>query len=166
MHHVRKRLQKKGWEKEHIKEAVAIFEEAEKKKHPLMHALDHATFWFSLLLAIAGNFIIALALVPVLLALEGSLIYIIVITIGVSFGLLFELLIRTIDHLEQSHHTILALLIPVVAVLTLLSIVLFANALQTTLQLKNNQNALVVACIYAVSFMLPYVVYQLILKRK
>lgn len=166
MRNIEKKLIKKGWKPSDVNKTLKIIERAKAKKHPHIKILDKAVYWFSLLLAIGGNFIISIALIPELLTLRSFQLYIILITLGISFGLLFELLIRSIENLETKYHIFLGTIIPIIAVLNFIIIVLFSNRIGEILKIDNPQNPLLVGIAFAVSFMLPYVIYQFFLKDK
>ena len=165
MHNIKERLIEKGWSRKDINKTLKIIEKAKKNKHPKIKILDKSVYWISLLLAIIGNLIVSIALIPVLLALKSFQLYLVIITIGVSFGLLFELLIRTIEHLETKHHIFLSVIIPIIAVVNIIIIVLFSNRLEEMINIQNPQNPFLIGVVYAVAFMLPYVVYQFFLKK-
>ena len=82
---------------------------------------------------------------------------------GIAFGLLFELLIRTNEHLETKHHIFLSIIIPINAVINIIVIILFSNRLEGAI---NIQNPVLIGVVYAVAFILPYSIYQLFLKNK
>jgi len=164
MQNLIKRLEKKGWGKKEIKRAVGIIQKAKesKSKHTLM--LEKQAYWILLIVIIVANFAIAISLIPVLMLLSGAFLYLVIIVLGIVFGLLFELVIRSMEHLEIKHHIALAVLIPVVALINIITITNVSNNLTKTLRLKNLQNPTIVALIYAVSFVLPYIIYRFILK--
>jgi|SRR3989338_1466397 len=156
------RLIEKGWRKSDINKTIKIIERAKKAKHPKIKLLDKAVYWLSLLLAITGNFVISVALIPELLALKGYPLYLIITTLGISFGLLFELLLRTIEHLNAKHHLFLGIIVPVLAVI---NIVIVSNNMKRLVGLENPQNPLAAGIVYALSFILPYAIYQIFLKE-
>lgn len=166
MKNIKTKLMKKGWRKSDINKTVKIIEKAKKSKHPKIKMLDKQVFSFSLILAIMGNFIISISLIPVLLVLNSILLYVIIVIMALTFGLLFELLIRSIEHLETKHHILLGVIIPIVAVINFVNMVIFSNKIEKILNIQNPQNPYLVAVIYAVSFILPYAVYQVFLKDK
>ena len=113
---------------------------------------------------IASNFAISVALIPVLMALKGAILYFILAVLGIVFGLLFELVIRGIEHLQKHHHLILAILIPLIALVNIFVVARISNNLSSTLSLRNLQNPIIIAIVYAVSFVLPYIFYRFVLK--
>ena len=159
-----KRLEKKGWSKKEISKTVEIIHNAKRLKTPETRFLEKRVYWILLIVIIAANFAISVALIPVLMALRGMVLYIIILIMGIAFGLLFELVIRSIEHLEKRHHIFLAVLIPVVALVNILVISNFSNGLTKILNLKNIHNSLGISVIYTASFVLPYLIYRFILK--
>lgn len=165
MQDIKKRLIEKGWKKEDINKTLRIIEQAKANKHPKIKILDKAVYWISLFIAVIGNFIISISLIPFLLALRSFQLYAVVITIGISFGLLFELLIRTIE-LQAKHHIFLSIIIPVIAVVNIFVIVLFSNSFMQSINIQNPQNPLFVGAVYAIFFMIPYIAYNVFLKER
>ena len=99
------------------------------------------------------------------MALKSIQLFTVVIVLGLSFGALFELLIRSIEHLEPRHHIFLAILIPIVAVINVFIITLVSNNLEKIFRISNPHNPYIIGIIYAVSFILPFVFYKLIMKK-
>lgn len=165
MKNIKDSLIKKGWSKRDINKTIKIIEKAKKNKHPRIKLLDKSVYLFSLILAIIGNFIISLALIPELLVLNGPQLFIVIITIGLAFGLLFELLIRSIEHLEAKHHIFLSIIIPIIAVINFVNIVLFSERIKEIIKIENPQNPFLVGIVYAIAFIFPYVIYQIFLKK-
>jgi|TARA_Y100000310_G_scaffold216244_1_gene217265 hypothetical protein len=162
MKNVKKYLIEKGWNKSDINKTIKIIESAKKNKHPKIKLLDKAVYWLSLIIAIIGNFIISVALVPLLLALSGMRLYLIIITLGFAFGLLFELLIRGIEHLETKHHIFLSIIIPII---TLINFIIISNNIKKFIGIENPQNPIMTGAVYAIAFILPYIIYQILLKE-
>lgn len=162
MKDLKNRLIEKGWGKRDVNRTIKIIESAKKNKHPRIKLLDKAVYWLSLILAVIGNFTISLALIPVLIALRSPQLYIIIVTIGLAFGLLFELLIRGIEHLETKHHIFLSIIIPITAVI---NFIIISNNMKKFIGIENPQNPLIIGVVYAAAFILPYFVYQIFLKE-
>ena len=156
-------LIEKGWTKKDVNRTIKIIESAKKNKHPQIKILDKFVYWFSLLIAIIGNLIISISLIPVLIALKGLQLYLVIITLGLAFGLLFELLIRNIEHLETKHHILLGIMIPVIAVI---NFIIISNNMKKLIGIENPQNPIIVGSVYAITFILPYIVYQVFLKDR
>mgnify|MGYP001394090211 CR=1 FL=1 len=163
MEGIKNYLVEKGWNKKDINKTLKIIEKAKKSKSPQIKALDKFVYWFSLLIAVIGNLIISISLIPILLVLKGVSLYIVVITLGLSFGLLFELLVRGIENLDVKHHLFLGIIIPVIAVINFFVI---SNSLEELIGLKNPQDPIIVGSVYTIAFMLPYISYQIFLKER
>lgn len=162
---IHEKLKKRGWTKREIDKTLKIVREAKKNKHPAIKFLDKIVYWLSLIVAIIGNFIIAVVLIPFLLTLNSFQLYLIIVTIGIAFGLLFELLIRSITHLRTGHHLFFGFLMPIVAIINIFIITNIANYFEKVFLIKNVHSPLVVAIVYAVAFIMPYAVYHLFLKE-
>ena len=158
------RLEKRGWKKREIIKAVSIIQDVKKNKTKDNLFLEKRVYWILLVIIMAANFAVSIALIPVLMALKGAFLYFVVIILGVVFGLLFELVIRSVEHLEKRHHVILAFLIPLTAIVNVFIISNISNSLTRTLNLTNMHNSIVIAVVYAASFVLPYVIYRFVLK--
>ena len=164
MENLKKRLEKRGWDKKEIEKAVGIIHNAKQLKTTETRFLEKRIYWVLLVVIIAANFAISIALIPVLMALKGALLYFIIVLLGIVFGLLFELVIRSIEHLEKKHHLILAILITLFALTNFFVVSRISNNLMTTLNLTNIHTPIIIALVYAASFALPYVTYRFVLK--
>jgi hypothetical protein len=162
MHNVKERLIEKGWSKKDITKTISIIEKAKNNKHPKIKILDRYIYWISLAVVIGGNFIISIALIPELISLKGFQLYAVVITLGISFGLLFELLIRTIEHLKTTHYILLGIMIPLLAIT---NFIIVSYTLGELIGIENPQNPFLLGSVYAISLMLPYFFYQTFLKN-
>lgn len=158
------RLEKRGWGRKDIIKAVEIIKKAKKDKPKEIKFLDERIYWILLTIMVAANFAISVAIMPLLIALKGIFLYFILIVLGIVFGLLFELVIRSIEHLEKQHHVFLAFLIPLTALANVFVISNISNNLARTLNLTNAHNSIIIAIVYAVSFVLPYVAYRFVLQ--
>jgi len=120
----------------------------------------------TLLVMIFGNLVISIILVPFFLALRSAQLYLVVITLGMAFGLFFDLLIRDIDDLEKKHYIIAALFIPALAAIDVFYMTQFANFLEGLMKIENLHNPLLAGIAYALAFILPYCVRQLVANSK
>ena len=164
MQNLLKRLEKRGWNKKDISKTVEIIHNAKRLKTPEAVFLQKRIDWILLVIIIVANFAISIALIPILMTLSGITLYFIIVILGIVFGLLFELLIRSIEHFEKKHHIFLAILIPLIALANVFITSKISNDLTKILQLTNFNNPIIIAFVYAVSFVLPYIVYRFILK--
>lgn len=159
-----KRLEKKGWNKKELLKAVKIIKNAKSNKTRENLFLEKRIYWLLLIIIIVATFAISIALLPVLIAIKGVALYSVIIILGIAFGLLFELVIRSIEHLQHKHHLGLAVLIPLIALVNIYVIARISNNLALKLNLNNIHSPLIVALIYAASFVMPYIVYRFVLK--
>lgn len=165
MEKLKKRLKEKGWSAQDISKTIRIVKEAKEKKHPAIKFLDKLVYWAALAIAIIGNFIISIALIPSLMALKSTQLFLIIAALGISFGLLFELLIRSIEHLETKHHVFLSILIPLVAVINIFIITSVSNSLVKIFKISNSHNPYIISIVYAIAFISPFIFYKLIMKK-
>ena len=164
MRNLIKRLEKRGWSKKEIIKAVEIIKNAKKNTPRDVKFLENRIYWILLVIIITANFAVSIALIPLLIALKGMLLYIVLVTLGIIFGLLFELVIRSMEHLEKKHHIFLAFLIPLAALANVFIISNISNNLIKVLNLANAHSSIIIASVYAASFVLPFFVYRFILK--
>ena len=158
------RLEKKGWSRKDIVSTLEIIKNAKKNKPGGISFIEKRIFWVLLILIIAANFAVSVALLPMLVALRGALLYSAIIALGLVFGLLFELVIRSMEHLERKHHLLLAFLIPIAALANIFVISALSNNLAMALNLANMHNPAIISIVYSASFVLPYIIYRFILK--
>lgn len=164
MQNLIERLQKRGWSKKEVDKAVGIIRNAKQNKTRDNIFLEKRIYWVLLVLVAAANFAISVALMPVLVTLRGALLYFVIFVLGIVFGLLFELVIRSIEHLEKRHHLFLAILIPLIALASIFVISRTSNDLTVMLGFKNMHNPVIVAVVYAASFVLPYIIYRFVFR--
>lgn len=160
----KKLVLKKGWTKKEVDKTLKILKKAEKNKHPAIKVLDELVYWLSLILTIIGNLIISIVLIPFLYFYPPKTLYLLLIVIASSFGLLFELLIRSMSHLKTHHHIFYSIFVPGIAIINFFIIFFLTKNLSFFLPFKNIYNPFIVSFVYIIFFMLPYLVYQLILK--
>ncbi|MBI2655465.1 hypothetical protein HYX06_03515 [Candidatus Woesearchaeota archaeon] len=166
MENLKKRLEKRGWKNHEIEKAVGIIARAKQNKTKENLFLGKRVFWILLIVLIASNFAVSVAMVPLLMALKGAGLYFVIIVLGLVFGFVFELVIRTIEHLEYRHHLFLAVFIPLTALINAFIISGLSNDMAAGLGMQNPHSPLAVGIVYAASFVLPYLVYRFILKME
>jgi len=164
MENLVKRLEKRGWNKREIAKAVGIIKNAKQNKNKENLFLEKRVYFVLLAIILTANFAVSIALVPVLIALNGIFLYFMLAVLGITFGLLFELVIRSMEHLERKHHMALAVLIPATALVNIFLISVFSNNIGEELGLKNFNEPVAVALVYSISFVLPYIIYRFVLK--
>ena len=164
----KKRLLEKGWNKKEIDKAAKIIERAKAKKHPKIKILDKIVVWLSFIVAVMGNFMISLFMVPFLVFLNKSMLYFIAIIIGLAFGFLFELLIRSIRHFEAKRRILFLTVVPLIAVINFALINLVANNISKIFGVgyfQITQNTVIIGIVYTLAFISPYMFYQFLVKK-
>lgn len=161
---LRQKLEEKNWTKEEIDKALGILYSKEKQeKHMIFPKfMSPVVYWVALIVAIIGNLMISIVLIPFLLVLTHLQLYIVIIVLGASFGAFFNLIIRDIEHVDYHHHIIAGVFIPTLAVINIYIIVTLANRIGTEL-IKTNitQNAVYVSVVYVIAFIMPYLFYKI-----
>ena len=84
MQNLVKRLEKRGWSKKEISEAVSIIKNAKQNKSTAIKTFDKHIYFILLIVIIVANFAISVALVPLLVALSGAFLYLILVVIGLA----------------------------------------------------------------------------------
>ncbi|MBW2990275.1 hypothetical protein KY348_01070 [Candidatus Woesearchaeota archaeon] len=162
---MRKKLHAKGWSKEEIDRAKKIIKKAEKNKHPHTVKLENSLYWFTLIIGILGTILFSLVLVPILVVNTTCWGYVLTGLFGFLLGALVIIIIKDLHWLEQHHHLLISLLIPVVAIFNFFIVVKRVNMITMGLGLNNYHNPILTGVIYLACFIIPYIIF-LLLKRK
>ncbi|MBS3098367.1 hypothetical protein J4209_06250 [Candidatus Woesearchaeota archaeon] len=154
------------WNKKEIDKAARIISRAKEKKTKTIKFLDSIVYWIVLVIGVIGNLIISITLIPILLTLNSIALYFIIIIIGLSFGLLFEILVRDIENIEKKHHLIISTIIPLFAIINFVVVTIIAGKLEINFMINNVKHMpFLVALVYSLSFIVPYIVYHFIKKE-
>jgi len=159
------RLKKRGWSTNEIEKAVNIMVFAKKNKNSGARFLEKRMYWILLFVIIAANFSVSITMIPIFMTLNGILLYLVLITLGIVFGFSFELVIRSIEHLVQKHHVVLGILITLIALINIFLISRISNQFKLNLNLSNPNSSLLLALVYAASFALPYIISRFVIKK-
>ncbi len=121
---------------------------------------NKAVYWVALILAIFGNFVVNVALIPVFISLDAYAVILTLILVGASFGLLFTYLLKDIELVDPKHHVIAGAFLPIFAWIVSYVTVRLSNklALATGTDLFLTQSAIVLPIIYILAFTLPYMI--------
>lgn len=159
------KLKEKGWSEEEIERTAKIFEEAPAKKSSRLIMLDKTVYWAGLFLAIIGNFVISVLLIPFLIVLKSFYLYIALIFLGVTFGWVFSLLLKDIEEIKAGQHIVAWIFIPTIAIINIYVITNLSNLIATLMEMRASiHGAPLVSVVYVFSFMLPYSISKLIKK--
>jgi len=155
-------LLKKGFSRNEAQKTVEILDKATELKSSKIKFLDATIYWVLLIVAIIGNLVISIILVPFLLAFKTIPLYFTIIVLAALFGFLFDQLIRDIEHLEHKHHIIAWIFIPVLAIINTYYMTSFANYVTETLELPlASHSPLMISITYVIAFILPYAVHNI-----
>jgi hypothetical protein len=162
--HLKKKLHLKGWSKEEINRAEEIMRKAEQNKHPHIKKVEGSLYWFTLCIGILGTVLLSLIIIPVLIANNAALSYVLTGVFGFLLGALIVMIIKDLHWLEHHHHLLLSLIIPFIAIFNFFIVVNRVNLFSSSIGLRTLHNPLLVGMVYMVCFIIPYAVF-LILKR-
>jgi len=161
------RLKEKGWTDNDIQKAVSIIDNGRIKKPKKIVFLDSIIYWIVLFVALIGNFIISIILIPFMLTMQGMSLYSIIFIIGFAFGAFFDLLVRDIEKLQQKDIIIAGIFLPLLAIINVSFMVKFSNFLQATIGLNNvMHNPLIISIFYVIGFILPYIIKSILVLSK
>ncbi len=122
---------------------------------------------FLLSLAI-GNFLIFLAIVPLMIFINSSLLILILGILGLLFGLIFNTLINDIEHLRPHHHVFAAFFIPILSIVNIMVLVTIGRGIQGIYSYPPD-TIFIASFVYVIFFLLPYSAASILakyLKRK
>jgi hypothetical protein len=162
---MRKKLHLKGWSKQEILHAEKIMNEAEKKKHPHVRHLENSLYWFTLIIGIIGTVLLSIVLIPVLVASNDFWSYLLTGVFGFLLGAIIVIIIKDLHWLEQHHHLLISLLIPLVAIFNFFIVVSRVNVFNYSIGINTMHNPILIGTVYFIFFLVPYLLF-LILRRR
>jgi len=147
----------KEWSSELAARSQDILIRADKTKPHWIKSVDSALYWVLLFIAIVGNFILSVVLVPFLLVLKGGSLYLSLFFIGLSFGFIFSFILHGIDKLQTTQHIMASIFIPSIALINVGIFAVLSNKLIEVLKLSTPpHNAVLVGATYVFGYVLPY----------
>ncbi len=151
-------LQNKGWSDEDIINAENILEKEEKKDV----FLSKIVFGTALVVIILANLAVSLVMVPFLIVFSKAVLYTFVTILAATIGFTYNFLITDIGHLEKKHHLFASIIVPLLTLVNMVVVVIISNRFISELEIQNNpHNPWVISIIFAVAFILPYLIDQL-----
>ncbi|MFW6378857.1 MAG: hypothetical protein ACOCZV_02445, partial [Nanoarchaeota archaeon] len=153
-----RKLREKGWSEKEIQHAKQILTAAEKTKHPHMEALEKATYWMLLVIIIIGAIAIPWLMEPLLIVMTKAQAIISFAITGAMFGTLASILIQDIEHARHHHHAIVGITIPIVAIVSSVTIVANVNSLKDIFTNIANYNPYILAIVFGVTALIPYTI--------
>ena len=151
------RMKEKGWSDDEVHQLMNIL--YHKKLHLLSpQTMARIVYWAAMLLSIAGNFIVAVALVPVFWVLPDWALFFVLVLVGISFGALFNILIKDIELIDPKHRILGGLFLPSVGVIFMYIMVNLSNKVSSkiAIPLFVEHSAWIVSIVYILAFMAPY----------
>ncbi|MFC1753509.1 hypothetical protein ACFL96_08985 [Thermoproteota archaeon] len=160
---VRQSMLEKGWEEKDIARAEEILysEEKQLKHYDHLRRVNPVVYWMGLMLAMIGNMIIAVLMIPFFLVMTSIQLYIVIGTVGLVFGAMFNFLLRDIEHVDYRHHIIAGVFIPIVAAITIFVVINLANTFAKIMKISQISNPWLVILTYIVLFSVPYLIYKI-----
>jgi hypothetical protein len=135
------------------------------KNYHEVRTFDKILYWGILILAIIGNFIVSIVLVPLLTVLSSGSLLLVIAIIAITFGFLFSSLLRDIESLNPNSYVMGSIFLPIQALINVYFITLLANEVSTTLKIENWHNPLIIGIVYMCAFISPYI-FSKILKMR
>ncbi|MGB9748392.1 MAG: hypothetical protein ACP5OZ_00415 [Candidatus Woesearchaeota archaeon] len=152
------RLRAKGWSDEEIARALEILNSEPKTNIPVFYKV---LYWVALIAAIVGNTFVAIILVPLLILLQKKailLVILLIIVLSLSFGALFNSLLKEIESLSKKTYVITNIFLPTLAFLNMFFISNLSNFIISRFELKNIQNPSNLALFYGFLFLSPFLI--------
>lgn len=144
------KLKQKGWNEQELINLAKIFEEKQTK--------TSITYWIALIASITINVFTCVAIVPLLLALTGTYLTIMLSIMGLTFGYLLSYVLTRMET-AKTKHVIAGILIPAIALISVYIITYLSNYIGEIAKLKIHSPA-TISAIYTTSFILPYLIYK------
>ena len=139
-----------------IQSELAVMQSIAKKKAHDERKMENFVAMTAMLLLIFTNFLGAIILIPFLLFFEGYAQYAIVVLFGVGFGLIFNLMIHSIEHLGDKHHIIAGMVIPFFALLDIVILFILLEKIEKKLTISVTYNYTVIVILFIIAFLIPY----------
>jgi hypothetical protein len=160
---LKKSLKEKGWTQEEVDKAMQIMEAT----HPEIKHVETRTqitshfnvfvYWTALIVAMIGNIMLAVILVPLMLYLSSGILYFVIAVIALTFGILFNALVNSIEEVDYKHHIVAGVFIPAIAILNVYIMIRFSNAVNATYTLTEQAHSpVIIGTLYVGFFVLPY----------
>lgn len=147
------KLFSKGWSEEEIKKAQKILSEQKPSKGAFFIAM---LYWLFLFLAIGANLVVSAVLFPLLIISRSNVLYLLIIFLGVVFGLLFSFILKELEAIQSQDHIIAGVFIPAIALINMAYMTGVANRVSSALQISVQQSPILIALAYCLSFVAAF----------
>lgn len=169
MESLKEAVSQKPWSPEEKERVLGIIERGREKKPQKIKFLDEVVYWVFLIIAILGNFILSVVLVPFMLILTGFYLFAVLFIIGLAFGMVINSIMREIQKIETKKHIIPILLIVALALINVYIITTFTNRLEILLEVTTPaHDPIILSITYTLAFIMPYLFseYRLAMKKR
>jgi len=153
---IEEKLKKKKWPTKEIEKTAQILYQAKQKQTPTQQLFNILTYWTALILAIIGNFIVSVVMVPLLIALSGPALYFTLFFVGVSFGALIYTVIRMAEAIDPKKNLIAGMMIISLAIINIYMITQLSNRLELIMGIAPLHKPIFVISAYAIGYITPY----------
>lgn len=157
------KLKEHGWDDQEIDRVDNILNKKQKMIHDHSHKV---VYWTILLVLLIANFMISMVLIPFLIIINKIVLFTITASLGALFGVVFSHLIFDLEHLERRHHIFAAVFIPLIGIINIYLMIQVAESVAALFQLQSYQDPFTIALVYAIFFLLPYVITALFKRIK
>lgn len=156
------RLLEKGWTQEEIEHTTRILNSGvdDAKQSALNKGSHPILYWAGLIVAIIGNLLLSVTMIPFLMILSSMQLYIILGIVGVVFGGMFYVILKDIEQVDQSHHVMAGIFIPAIALITVYIMTGVANRFNELIKNPNEHSQIILSIVYLVCFSMPYLFYK------
>jgi len=128
---------------------------------------DTLVYWIVLFIAILGNFVLSVVLVPFLLVLKGLGLYFSLFFIGASFGSVFWFILQSIENVQKKKRIIWEIFIPALALINVGIFAVLSNDLIAILELSTPpHNPMIVGAAYTLGYVLPSALWKVVRRKK
>ncbi len=131
------------------------------KNYKEVRIFDKVLYWILLILAIIGNLIVTIVLVPLLVVLSSAGLLLVLAIVATTFGLLFASLLKDIEALNPQSYVIGEIFLPIQALINAYFITLLSNSVSKTINLDNWHNPLIIGIVYTCAFVAPYIFFKI-----
>lgn len=137
---------------------LAILQSIAKRKHHVEQKMHRFVSMTGMLLLIFTNFLGAILLIPFLLFFTGFSQYTLIVVFAVAFGLIFNLMIHSIEHLGDKHHIIAGVVVPFFALLDIVILFTLLEKIKDALKISITYNYTLIVVLFIVAFLVPYII--------
>lgn len=161
------KLKKRGWHANEIDKVMRTIHRGEHQKSNFSKFLDNFVFWLALIICLVGNFFISMLLIPMLLIIKGFYLFVILSIVGITVGILFELIVCTLESMEKKKYIISGIFVPFLALINVFLISELSNSFSSVMHVSAGEhNSVLVSVVYIVSFLVPYIVHKIKIYEK